>query len=230
MEWSYMGGSNGDDRDVGARAWMAAGDLYGALLRGRPVPVLPPPPVRLEPGELLHANAELDHETYFGRDAYSYEHSVTAFGGPMMFTAGLALSAVGNARRRRRAAQDAMAQWRPQGRHVTLLTSRRIRAFIGDRWIQWEGHSIMEVWPNLAEWSFVLVFNGTDPLRLRGAWAPFYAVALVHLVFGPQSLPQRPEFQPFHQRMLYEQQRYQPPIVLRPESSGRELPPPQTES
>lgn len=76
-----------------------------------------------------------------------------------------------------------------------MLTSHRLLAFAGDRWVPWNYRSVMELWPAPDYFSLILVFNGIDPLRLTGPGAPWFSVALAYMLYGPAFLAQRPEFQ-----------------------------------
>ena len=94
--WSIM---NRWTEEELAHGWHSASRLRRSLLAGHPMPQLPPQTIRLLPGEILHGDTQLRHEVWYGMDV-SYTHSTTAFGGPVLFTAGLLVSAAGNARRR----------------------------------------------------------------------------------------------------------------------------------
>ncbi|MFI6482446.1 hypothetical protein ACIBH1_31250 [Nonomuraea sp. NPDC050663] len=173
--------------------WHSACALRQGLLSGYPVPQLPPPPVRLFPGEVAFAHANLRHEVWYGMDV-EYQTSTMAFGGPLMFTTGLLVSAAGNARRKRQAQAMAAAQWRYHGHNSTLLTNHRVLTFSGNRWVTWALDQVMEVWPSPREFTYVLVFNDADPLRLTGPAAPWFMVVTAHLTFGPRFLAEHPEF------------------------------------
>ncbi|WP_049562478.1 hypothetical protein [Nonomuraea sp. SBT364] len=184
-----------------ARGWHSASHLRQSLLAGHPVPRLPPQTVRLHPDEILHGDTELGHEVWYGMDV-TYTHSTTAFGGPVLFTAGLLASAAGNARRRRRAEAMAAQQWRFQGHNRTMLTNHRLMAFAADRWITWEHRAIVELWPAPQNFTFTLIFSGIDPLRLTGPGAPWFSVLLAFQLYGPAFLAERPEFQSMGGRAL----------------------------
>ncbi|MFC6084363.1 hypothetical protein [Sphaerisporangium aureirubrum] len=143
---------------------------------------------------MVHADAPLRHEVWYGMDV-PYSQSVVAFGGPVMFTAGILASAVGNAMARQKAARMAESQWRLHGENQTMLTNHRVLAFADGRWLTWAHQSVMELWAAPRESTFVMVFSGIDPLRLTGPGAPWFAVALAFILYGPRFLAERPEFQ-----------------------------------
>jgi hypothetical protein len=176
-----------------AHGWHSASQLRRSLLAGHPVPRLPPQTVRLLPGEVLHGDTQLRHEVWYGMDV-TYTHSTFAFGGPVMFAAGLLASAAGNAHRRRQAEAMAAQQWRFHGHNRTMLTSHRVMAFASDRWVTWEHRAVVELWPAPQDFTFTLVFNGIDPLRLTGPGAPWFSVLLAFQLYGPAFLAERPEF------------------------------------
>ncbi|GGK67198.1 hypothetical protein Sme01_09820 [Sphaerisporangium melleum] len=185
---------NSWSQDDLANGWWHACELRRSLVAGNPMPRLPPTTVRLFPGEVLHADLPLNHEVMYGMDV-SYTHSTVAFGGPALFAAGLLVSAVGNAHRKHQAERMAAVQWRFHGVNQTILTNHRILAFAGDRWVTWDHRAIMELWPAPQEFTFTLLFNGIEPLRLSGPGAPWFGVALAHILYGSAFLAERPEFQ-----------------------------------
>lgn len=175
------------------RGWAAACRLRRDLLNNGRMPCQDPGSVRLMPGELLHADVFLQHDFWYGMDV-SYRHSVFAVGGPVLFTAGLVASAIGNGMKRRQAERMAASQWRPYGVNPTLLTDRRVLTFSSNRWFSWPHSDIMEMQPELSENSLIMLCQGLDPLRLSGAWAPWFCVVLAYRLYGPSFLAGHPEF------------------------------------
>ncbi|MEO3808972.1 hypothetical protein ABGB17_08210 [Sphaerisporangium sp. B11E5] len=203
-----------------AEGWRQACLLRERLLTGSSVPLLAPPnTIRLFPGEVVHASAPMRHEVWYGMDV-TYSQSVVAFGGPVLFAAGLLASAVGNARARSNAARMAAEQWRFHGENQTILTNHRILAFAGGRWLTWAHQSVMELWAAPREFAVVLVFSGIDPLRLTGPAAPWFAVALAFILYGQGFLAERPEFQGMGTLRAHPQ-RASGPNALGPGEEGR---------
>lgn len=105
---------------------------------------------------------------------------------------GYGLTALGNSSRRN-AAQLAAAQcWREIQTARALITDRRLICQIGGRWLSFYFSAVTAYYPEPANWSLVLDFDATSPLRVGGANAPLAAVVAVWAIQGRAAVRQHP--------------------------------------
>jgi hypothetical protein len=164
-------------------AWQAMCRLIDKVTYGgRPDPC--PQTVALRQGEIqhgaLHVEAQVFHST-----TVEYTTGGYAFGGGLLFVgAGMAAGAIRDANVKRRAEQEAAAQWRPVGLVPCAVTSQRL--LIQDSERQWQSyplHTLVSLTPELPAWALVLAFESSAPVRLRGPWVPWLTVVITALQF-----------------------------------------------
>ncbi|WP_017540123.1 hypothetical protein [Nocardiopsis halophila] len=180
--------------DMWQTGWESGVDLREALLSGMELPELPFVPVRLEPGEVPHAEVVADYSRFYAMDVAYQQSNGLYFGSPLFVAAGLTAQAIGNASARSRAQAMAAPQWREFQRVTVYVTSRRLLALIdGTRWLSWWHAGNMQVNPVLDQWALVQLFNDTEPLRWQGPAVPWLSVAVSYLAHGPGHLLHHPE-------------------------------------
>jgi hypothetical protein len=174
------------DRRVMERqqALVAASDLAGWFRAGGdPQPFACP--VRLDAGEVCFGSGVVGLAQYFGLDTAGYTQSMfIAGGGVGMIGATAAVSALGNANRRKQAVQRAAVQWREFGMCPAVVTSRRTMACEQGRWLSWWHGQVRQVIPDLAGLNVVLLFDDERPTSFTGTFAPWLSVLLVKLIYG----------------------------------------------
>jgi hypothetical protein len=168
--------------------WTSACELYQHLQGGGELAVLPPGPVRLNPGELPYAEATLGYARFYGTSVTYRQNSTFLFGSAAFVAAGMAANAIANSAARNRAAAQAAAQWRDQAQVRTILTNKRLMCDYGGKWLSFWHEGIVEFQGDMGQWLFVLRYEVGDPLMLHGPAAPWFAVSVAHLVYGRRGL------------------------------------------
>jgi hypothetical protein len=168
--------------------WTSACGLYEHLLRGGQLAALPPTGLRLGQNEVIFGDAVLGYARFYGTTAQYRENSSFWFGSPAFVLAGMAGDAIGNASARKRAAAMAAAQWRDQAQVRMVLTNQRLLGDYQGNLLSFWHNGVVELSADLAHWSFLLRFQEGHPLMLHGPAAPWFAVAVAWLVFGPQGM------------------------------------------
>lgn len=183
-------GSNEDTAGQAAlhEGWISACQLYEHLQAGGDLTVLPPGPVRLNPGEVAYANAGLGYARYYGTTVTYQQGSTLLLGSAMFVAAGLAANAIANSSARRRAVAQAAIQWRDHANVRTILTNRRLLCDYGGEWLSFWHEGVVELQGDLAHWLFVLRYQVGHPIMLHGPGAPWFAVSVAHLVYGRHGL------------------------------------------
>jgi hypothetical protein len=188
--------TNSDTHAQAADAWHRAVELRRALIAGEELPRLPMVPVRLEPGEVPHAELGLGYSRYYGMDVTYQQTSGFYYGSPGFVAAGLVGNAIGNSLARSNAERMAEAQWREFQQVAVYVTSHRLLSFVNQGWLEWSHRAMMTLDIDLQQWSVVQTFQECEPLRWNGLGAIWLAVALTYLGFGTDHLIHRPEFAP----------------------------------
>jgi hypothetical protein len=115
-----------DLQRIRAEDLVAAENLARSLREGwRPTPISDPALV-LERGEQLFARAGVDVHVFTAQDVQHSPGWLIGFGGPLLFAATLAGSALLGVKRRIDAERQASPQWRPYGGGVMYVTDRRL--------------------------------------------------------------------------------------------------------
>lgn len=174
--------------DMLRAGWSSAAQLYQHLLRGGEPSPLPPGPVRLERGEVAYASGVIGYLRYYGTSVTYQQSSSLLLGSAGFVVAGMAAESMANASARRRAEAMAASQWRDRANVRVLLTDRRLLCDYGGHWLSFWHEGVMEFHGDLTQWMFVLRFQVGDPLLLHGPPAPWFAVLLAHLLYGPDGL------------------------------------------
>jgi hypothetical protein len=110
--------------------------------------------------------------------------------------AGYALTALDNHSRRHAALAASIPQWQEFTTATVLVTSERIMCEVHGRWLSFFPHQAVAIYPDPADWSIVLDFGTTEPLRLSGLSGPTIAVAIVWIVHGQAALAEHPGLEP----------------------------------
>jgi hypothetical protein len=175
--------------DAALRAgWTSACGLYEHLLRGGQLAALPPTGLRLGQNEMIFGDAVLGYARYYGATAQYRESNSFWFGSPAFVLAGMAGDAIGNASARKRAAAMAAAQWRDQAQVRMVLSNQRLLGDYQGNLLSFWHNGVVELSADLPHWSFLLRYQEGHPLMLYGPAAPWFAVAVAWLVFGPQGM------------------------------------------
>ncbi|MFC5002132.1 hypothetical protein ACFPIJ_30410 [Dactylosporangium cerinum] len=180
-----------DGRQVALRAgWDSACQLYGYLHGGGDLAALPPGAVRLNPDEVAYGDALLGYARFYGTTATYRQSSTFLFGSATFVAAGLAATAIANSSARQRAQAQAQAahQWRDQATVRTILTNQRLLCDYRGQWLSFWHQGVVEFQGDVAQWLFVLRYEVGDPVMLHGPAAPWFAVSIARLVYGPAGL------------------------------------------
>jgi hypothetical protein len=190
-------GRKNDERQEHVRweGWSSACQLYEQLAAGASLVELPPSGMRLNVDEIPYADTILGYSRFYGMDVTYHQNSLLLFGPATFVAAGLAVNAMTNASARRRANAMAAAQWRDHAHVRTLLSNRRLLCDYGGQWLSFWHEGVVELRGDVSQWQFVLRYEVGDPLMLHGPAAPWFAVAVAHVVYGPRGL-QLPMFSP----------------------------------
>ncbi|WP_239675223.1 hypothetical protein [Natronosporangium hydrolyticum] len=168
--------------------WTSACQLYEHLHAGGDLAVLPPGPVRLNPGEVAYADTVLGYARFYGMNVTYQQHSTLLLGSAGFVAAGLTANMIANSSARRRAEAQAAGQWRDHAHVRTILTNHRLLCDYGGQWLSFWHEGIVEFQGDLAQWLFVLRYEVGDPVLLHGPGAPWFAVAVAHLGYGRPGL------------------------------------------
>jgi hypothetical protein len=168
--------------------WTSACQLYHHLQSGGSLTILPPGAVRLNADEVPYADAVLGYARFYGTTVTYQQNSTFLFGSATFVAAGLAANAIANSSARSRAAAQAATQWRDQAYVRTILTNKRLLCDYRGQWLSFWHEGIAEFQGDMAQWLFVLRYQVGDPIMLHGPAAPWFAVSVAHLVYGPRGL------------------------------------------
>lgn len=161
-------------------ALAAAGGLAERLRAGEPLSPISCS-VRLDVDEVAYLETTAEFWQCYALAGATYNHS-TLFGGGL---GTMALSAIGNANRRRDTQAFAAAQWRPFGCIPVVATNWRVLGCDQGRWLSWWYRGVRQVVPHLpAELAVDLLFNDARPTRFAGETVLLPAVVLGHLLYG----------------------------------------------
>ena len=184
-----MGRKTDEGRDRARwEGWTSACQLYEQLATGASLVELPPGEVRLDVAEIPYADTILGYSRFYGMDVTYARSSLLMFGPATFVAAGLAINAMANASARRRAEAMAAAQWRDHAYVRTLLTDRRLLCDYGGQWLSFWHGGVVELSGDVSQWQFVLRYELGEPLMLHGTAAPWFAVAVAHVVYGQRGL------------------------------------------
>ncbi|SHM43094.1 hypothetical protein [Cryptosporangium aurantiacum] len=175
--------------------WSSACGLYEHLSQGGTLRADPRTPLRLRPDENHYATAVLGYARFYGTTVEYQQSSSLWFGSPAFVLGGLAVEAITNQQARNRAAAMAAVQWRDHALVRTALTDQRILCDHGGEWLSFWHEGAQELVVDLTRWAFVLRFEVGAALMLHGPAAPWFAVAVSWLVYGPRGL-EMPGFAP----------------------------------
>jgi hypothetical protein len=168
--------------------WASACQLYQHLQNGGDLAVMPPGAVRLDPDEVPYAEAVLGYARFYGMSVTYERSNMFLLGSATFVAAGLAANAIANSSAKSRAAAQAATQWRDHAYVRTILTNKRFLCDYGGQWLSFWHEGIVEFQGDMAQWLFVLRYQVGDPMMLHGPAAPWFAVSVAYLVYGPRGL------------------------------------------
>lgn len=186
--------------------WKTACDLHTTLSAGGTFPAVPvPPPVAHLPREHDEyaigvfgppTGLDLNYARFVGADVVVASRGPAVLVGDLNFLAGYALGSIAMRQRaRHQARRMAEPQWRPWPMAHAVVTTRRIWCEIpGDEWKNFNYDAAIGM--RLTDDNALVMYysDPVPPVRLAGTWAPWIAVAVAHLTFGPTA--------EFHQKWL----------------------------
>lgn len=184
-------------KEIADRHWQIARSLAHDLLEGELQDTGKVWGVVLEDGERFVSDVQADYARYYGGNA-TYTHVSGVYLGSVPFMAlGYGLTAMSNAARRSAAQNAARTQWREQQRVRVIITDRRLLCLVaGGRWLSFWYKGAAAIYPEPANWSLVMDFPDTVPLRLGGLGSPIAAVAAVWAIYGEEGLRDHPGLAP----------------------------------
>lgn len=167
-------------------AWQAAGELHHALTNGAS---LQPVASRLRlPREQVYGEFVLQVARYATADVTYTRIRSNLFAPTKTALAEMA----GNHVRRRRAERLAAAQWRPLGPLHTVLTDRSILYSHLGSWCRFDHGAVVELLAEPKRYEMIEFFDGAEPLRLIGPWAPWLSLATAWLLYGAEGIDPTP--------------------------------------
>jgi hypothetical protein len=156
----------------------------------------------LNPGEVPYADLVLEYARYYAMTVPYGTQRTLLFGSAPLFAAGLLLDAAANGAAKRQAAAAAATQWRDIHLTRIALTNQRILALVEGTWLVFWHSAMLDVWPDPQHWAWFAAYNGSEPLRLRGPWAPWLSVVVGAIVCGREWLAGHPEFAAFRRPQI----------------------------
>ena len=93
-----------------------------------------------------------------------------------------------------------MAQWLLNTPATVKITDRRTMVLFEGRWAEFPHRSVLAFYPMPEQYSFVLTFGDTAPLRLSGPWAPWAGLLVAVGIYGAERVPDLPAFAIFKQQ------------------------------
>lgn len=172
--------------------WDQARAAAAGLAAGGDLPQLAVFDVVLRPGESARADVPCDYARYYGGNG-TYQHVSGVFlGSPGFVAGGLAITALGNAARRNRARQDAVARWREWQHTRVIATDQRLICYAAGRWLTFDYAAVTAFHPDPLAYQIVLEFPDTSPLLLTGPAAPLLAILSAASLHGPRAMHEHP--------------------------------------
>jgi hypothetical protein len=173
------------------RGWYAMLSLLDSVGRGNPVPAASPT-IMLRPGEVQHGTLLVGIDIFCSADIeFSSGYSVS--GGLLFSAIGMAVGEARLARERREAMMYSMPRWRHIGRMPLIVTNQRLLVMSDGQWATYALGGIIAMNPQIEHYLLDIHFESAYPLRFRGPWVPWLAVAISALV---QPRPWPPPFVP----------------------------------
>lgn len=182
-----------------SRAWHAACELYRHIASGRPLVPIPSMMV-LQQGEVPFGEVVLEYSRFYSMDVQAQQNSGFYFGSTAFVAAGLIGDAVANSNARARAASMSQAQWRFNAPVPVVVTSQRTLTMFEGQWIEFAHEAVLAFYPEPQNYTFVLTFGVTSPLRLTGPWAPWASLMVAVGIYGLERVPTLPAFDVFRQQ------------------------------
>ncbi|GAB3619841.1 hypothetical protein GCM10027417_11020 [Glutamicibacter endophyticus] len=193
------------EREELLSAQYAAAELAGHLLEDSWQPMGIDWSVVLHPEEQAICSAPGHYARFYGTDA-TYMHSSAFFMGRASFVAvGMAITAMGNAARRRQAQAFAQAQWREQQIVHVIVTTQRILCRRNDgMWLSFYFNGVTNIDADGNSGTLILQFQQGEPLMLGGRGGLLAAAVAVRILHGKSGLRSYPGL--YNLRTLQERQ------------------------
>lgn len=169
-----------------------AAQMCGLLRAGGQPAVLQSHTVMTAPGERILWQLQAEYRRFYGQNVTYGQGGFFALGPPLFTIGMLAGSAVANRSARRNAEALAAAQWREFQYAPVLVTDRRLLIHVNSQWLSFYYGALTAVYPEADQFTLVLDFEGTEPLRLEGPDVPTVAVLLLHCTQGPHAVEAHP--------------------------------------
>lgn len=177
--------------------WQLACNLHATLSAGGTFPAVPVPPavaqLPCDPGEYAvgvfgpPTGLDLNYARFVGADVMVGRRSPAVVVGDPNFLVGYALGSIASRHRaRRKAHRMAEPQWRLRPMAHAVVTTRRVWCEIpGDEWKNFNYDATTGL--RLTDDNALVMYcpDPIPPVQLAGPWAPWIAVAVAHLTFGP---------------------------------------------
>jgi hypothetical protein len=133
-------------------------------------------PVPLGPGEILHAGVEVGCAWYGPADVGYVNQRLLIFGSTAQLAVSAGMSAIGNRRRRRAAADIAAPQWHILGITHVLLTNQQLLVPLDGELRSFPLGTVMDTLQTADRLD--IHFTDGTALALEGDWTCYLAVAL----------------------------------------------------
>src|SRR5690606_11780221 len=148
-------------------------------------------------GEVPYGEVVLEYSRFYSMDVQAQQRSGFYFGSAAFVAAGMIGDAVSNASARNRAAAMSQAQWRYNAPIPVTITNQRLLTLFEGQWITFEHQMVLAFYPEPQNYTFVLTFDVTSPLRLTGPWAPWASLMVAVGIYGLERVPHLPAFEIF---------------------------------
>jgi hypothetical protein len=177
--------------------WQTACALHAALCAGEPFPSVQVPPAATHLARECDeyaigvfgpaAGLDLNYARFVGESVVVGSHGPAIVVGNANFLTGYALGSMASRMvARRRAQRMAEPQWRLRPMAHAVVTTHRVWCEIpGDKWAHFSYDAATAL--RLTDDNALVMYypDPIPPVRLGGSWAPWIAVAVAHLKFGP---------------------------------------------
>ena len=144
----------------------------------------------------VYADVPLVYARFYGMNVEYGQSSMFAWGGPLFMAAAYTSNAVSNANARNRAAREAAPQWREHTTARTVVTGDQTACLVNGQWLAFSHSAVVELGADLSRYTCLLTFGEVEPVMLHGSAAPYVAVLLSYLLYGPGRLETLPFLEP----------------------------------
>ncbi|PYG98988.1 hypothetical protein CVV67_17260 [Arthrobacter stackebrandtii] len=178
-----------------ATAWEEARVLQASLARHEVPPSISIWDVVPNPGEVFFLDVPAHYARHYGMEVPYSQTSAFYYGRPAFVLAGVGLTAMSNASRRRAAASQGVAQWREHQPCRLVVSNQRLLCRVGGRWLSFHYSAMTAVYPEVGDWTLITQYGATSPLMFSGLHVPAAAVFTVLGTHGPDAVAAHPSLQ-----------------------------------